>query len=161
MTVDEYLASLTAEQREDFEQRVQAIGSRHVDVYSASIPNFYDEPPQDILDESRDSLDIDNIAAIYHFEGPGASSHYHILLTAYQYAYWSDPERKPVQGWLVAASKANVNWFQPTEKSDGTVGNGPYHVFGSKVFDPDEKEFVYPGKQKKQPIDSGGITEEV
>lgn len=153
MTVDEYRAGLSAEEREDFDQRVQAIGSRHVDVYSASIPKVYDQ--------ERDSRDIDNIAAIYHFEGPGASSHYHILLTAHQYAYWSDPERRPVQGWLVAASKANVNWFQPTEKSDGTVENGPYHVFGSKVFDLDEKEFVYPGKQKKQPIDSGGITEEV
>lgn len=149
MTLNEYLATLTEEQRIAFAARVNAVGSQTVDAYSASKPNWYDE--------ERNSFDVDSIHALYRHEGPGASSHYHILMLDYQYAYWSDPALRPVQGWLVAASKANKNWFKDMTKSDGTTEDGPRHVFGSSVYDPDEKVLIFPGTQKKQPIEVGPI----
>lgn len=154
MTLSEYLATLTDEEQDAFVERVRAIGSPHVDIYSASKPKVYDE--------EKSSLDVDAINAIHHHEGPGNSSHWHVLLLDYQYAYWSDPARRPVQGWLVAASKANADWFKATEKSDSSTEQGPRHVYGSSAYDPERKVRIYPGKQKEQPIDVGfELTEEV
>lgn len=149
MMLAEYLATLTDKEQEAFVERVRAVGSPIVDVFSASVPKAYDT--------EKDSLDVDTIHAVYRHNGPGASSHYHMLLLDYQYAYWSDPARRPVQGWLVAASKANRNWFKTTQKSDDTTEDGPRHVFGSSIFDPDKRELIFPGKTKKQPIDVGAI----
>lgn len=149
MTLAEYLATLTDEEQDVFVERVRAIGSPTVDVFSASVPKVYDD--------QRSSLDVDNVHAVHRHLGPGASSHYHLLLLDYQYAYWSDPKLRPVQGWLNAASKANRNWFKPTEKNDATIEDGPRHVYGSSIYDPDEREIIFPGKTKKQPIDIGAI----
>jgi hypothetical protein len=151
MTLREYLASFGEDDtaRQAFLDRVAAIGSRKVDVYSASVPKVYDE--------EKSPLDVDHINAVHYFRGPGASSHYHILLLDYQFAYWSDPERRPVQGWLVAASKAKRDWLKPTLKSDGPPENGPRHVYGSSAYDPELKEFFFPGKRKRQPIEVGDI----
>lgn len=151
MKLSEYLAKLDEEEQYAFIKRVREVGSRTVDVYSANKPKEYDE--------ERDSLDIDNVHAVYHFQGPGSSSHYHVLLLDYQYAYWADPNRRPVLGWIKSASKANRNWFKSTTKADGSVEEGPRHVFGSSVFDPETKERIFPGTQKKQAIDEVGQIE--
>lgn len=147
MTLADYIATLSDEERNTFVARVEAVGSHTVDAYSASLPTWYSP--------ESNSLDVDSVMAVHRHEGPGSSSHYHILMFDYQYAYWSDPERRPVQGWLVAASKANRAWFKPTQKSDGTIEDGPRHVYGSSAYDPDERVLIFPGTQKKQPIDIG------
>lgn len=149
MTLNEYLNSLSAEERVDFVMRVEAVGHPTVDAYSASLPTWYDR--------ERSHLDVDSVHAVHRHEGPGGSSHYHILMLDYQYAYWSDPNRRPVQGWLVAASKANRSWFKPTQKADGTTEDGPRHVYGSSAYDPDERVLIFPGTRKKQPIEVGKI----
>ena len=151
MTLSDYLATLTDEEQTAFVDRVRAIGSRTVDVYSANVPKAYDE--------ERSSLDVDQIHAVHHHQGPGNSSHYHMLLLDYQYAYWSDSERRPAQGWLVAANKANKKWFKPTEKRDGPTEDGPRHVYGSSAYDPETKTRIFPGKRKKQNVDEVGESE--
>jgi len=151
MTLGEYLETLTDEQKAAFADRVNAIGSPTVDAYSASLPAWYAE--------ERNSFDIDSVHAMYHHEGPNGQSHYHMLLLDYQFAYWSDPKLKPAPAWIKAASKADKKWFKATTKSDGAVEDGPRHVFGSSVYDPDAKEFIFPGTKKKQPIEVGELGE--
>lgn len=147
MRLSSYFASLSDEERDDFVRRVEEVGNSTVDAYSASLPKWYSP--------ESNALDVDSVIAVYKHEGPGNSGHYHILMLDYQYAYWSDPNRRPAQGWLVAASKANRNWFKPTQKSDGVVEDGPRHVYGSSVYDPDERVFIFPGTRKRQPIEVG------
>lgn len=153
MTLNDYLNSLKDTDRAAFLKRVEAVGNQTVDMYSASLPSWYNK--------DRNSLDVDSICAVYKHDGPGNSGHYHLLLLDYQYAYWSDPNLRPVQGWLKSASKANKNWFKPTTKSDASTEDGPFHVFGASVYDPDERVMIYPGKQKKQPIEVGAKPIEV
>lgn len=148
MTLSEYLATLDEEQQNLFVARVAEVGAGTVDCYSATLPNWY----TDELDRN----DVDSLCDWHYHRGPGASSHYHILLLDYQFAYWSDPERRPVQGWLVAASNSNRDWFKPTQKSNGTTEDGPRHVFGSSAFDFETKTRFYPGLKPKEPIDVGG-----
>lgn len=147
MRLVDYLNSLTIEQRIAFVKRVEAIGNHTVDAYSASLPQWYDP--------DRSSIDVDSICAVHKHDGPGNSGHYHLLLLDYQYAYWSDPERKSAQGWLVSAGKANKNWFKTTAKLDGPNEDGPRHVYGSSAYDPEERVFIFPGTKKKQPIEVG------
>lgn len=153
MTLIDYLNSLSPEKQAAFVKRVEAVGHPTVDVYSASLPSWYDP-------EGRPN-DVDSICTVHKHEGPGGSSHYHLLLLDYQYAYWSDPERRPVQGWLVSAGKANRNWFKPTVKSGGSTEDGPRHVYGASVYDPEARVLIFPGTQKKQPIDIGSRPIEV
>ena len=149
MRLGEYLATLSDKEQDAFVERTRAIGSPTVDVFSATKPKEYDD--------QRDSLDVDHIHAIHFHDGSGSSKHYHLLLLDYQYAYWADPERRPKVGWLVAASKANTAWSKATTKSDSSVEQGPRHVYGSSIFDPDTKERIFPGTRKKQPIEVGSI----
>lgn len=147
MTLADYIAKLSDEDRKTFVARIEAVGNHTVDAYSASLPTWYSQ--------ERSSLDVDSVMAVYKHEGPGNSGHYHILMFDYQYAYWSDPKLKPAQAWLTVASKANKNWFKSTAKSDTTIEDGPRHVFGSSVYDPDRRVMIFPGKQKERPIDIG------
>jgi hypothetical protein len=147
LTLTEYMNGLTDEERKAFADRVNAVGNSTVDAYSATLPKWYST--------ENNHLDVDSVVAVYKHEGPGNSGHYHILMMDYQYAYWSDPKRKPVEAWLTVASKANKNWFKSTAKSDGPAEDGPRHVFGSSVYDPEKRELIFPGTQKKQPIEVG------
>ncbi len=147
MTLYDYMNGLTDEERKSFADRVNAVGNSTVDAYSATLPKWYSP--------DNNHLDVDSVVAVYKHEGPGASGHYHILMMDYQYAYWSDPKRKPPEAWLTAASKANKNWFKSTAKRDGPAEDGPRHVFGSSAYDPEKRELIFPGTQKKQPIEVG------
>jgi hypothetical protein len=147
MTLTGYLETLKDEDRDAFVKRVSAIGSPTVDAFSSSLPEWYSK--------GRNSFDVDSVHAVYHHEGLDGSEHYHLLMLDYQYAYWSDA--KPAPTWLKAASKADKAAFKPTVKSDTSIEDGPRHVFGSSVYDPDEKVILYPGDKKKQPIEVGAI----
>jgi hypothetical protein len=147
LTLSEYLSKLSDEDRKIFVTRIEAVGNHTVDAYSASLPKWYSS--------SNSHLDVDSVIAVYKHEGPGNSGHYHILMYDYQYAYWSDPKRKPPETWLTVASKADKDWLKPTTKADATIEDGPRHVFGSSVYDPDKRVTIFPGKQKERPIDIG------
>jgi hypothetical protein len=151
MTLNDYLETLKDKDRAAFAKRVSAIGSPTVDAFSASLPSWYKD--------ARNSFDVDSVHAVYFHEGPGSSKHYHILMLDYQYAYWVDAKPKP--DWLKAASKADKAVFKATAKSDATIEDGPRHVFGSSVYDPDDRVLIYPGTKTKQPIEVGAIGEKL
>lgn len=163
MTLNDYLNSLSDEQRAAFVRRVEAVGNPTVDVFSEVLPKWYDP--------EISSLDVNSVHAVHKHEDPSGSSHFHLLLLDYQYAYWEGADRKPAKPTKpedpdpkvekpeddvrIVASKADKKWFKATEKSDGSIEDGPRHVYGSSLYDPDERVFIFPGKQKKQPIEVG------
>ena len=145
MTLTSYLETLKDEDRAAFVKLVLGVGSPTVDAFSPSLPEWYAE--------GRNSFDVDAVHAVYFHDGQGSAKHYHMLLLDYQYAYWAEVRPKP--DWLKAASKVAKDMFKATTKSDGTIEDGPRHVFGSSVYDPDDRMLIYPGTQKKQPIEVG------
>ena len=169
MTLNDYLNSLSAEQRTAFVKRVEAVGNKTVDVFSEVLPKWYDP--------EASSIDVNSVYAVHKHEGPGGAGHFHLLLLDYQYAYWEDAERKsakptkpedpdpkvgkPENDVKIVASKADKKYFKATAKADGPTEDGPLHVFGSSIYDPVERVFIYPGTQKKQPIEVGAKPIEV
>jgi hypothetical protein len=149
MRLSDYLETLKDADKAAFAKLVSGVGSPTVDAFSPSLPTWYSE--------GRNSFDVDSVHAVYFHEGPGSSKHYHLLLLDYQYAYWVEARPKP--DWLKAASKADKAVLKDTTKSDATIEDGPRHVFGSSVYDPDDRVLIYPGTQKKQPIEVGAIGE--
>lgn len=163
MTLNDYLNSLDEKDQTVFAKRVSDVGNQTVDVFSDEAPKWYDP--------ESSSLDVDSVYAVHKHEGAGDSSHYHILLLDYQYAYWSDADRKPTKSAKpadpdpkvkkpedavkIVVSKADKKIFKATAKSDGATEDGPRHVFGSSMYDPDAREFIYPGTKKKQPLEVG------
>jgi hypothetical protein len=169
VTLNDYLNSLSDEQRTAFVKRVEAVGNQTVDVFSEALPKWYDP--------EACSLDVNSVYAVHKHEGPNGSGHFHLLLLDYQYAYWEDADRKPAKPTKpedpdpktekpendvrIVASKADKNFFKDTAKSDASIEDGPRHVFGSSLYDPDKRVFIFPGTQKKQPIDVGAKPIEV
>jgi hypothetical protein len=169
MTLNDYLNSLSDEERIAFVKRVEAVGNQTVDVFSEALPKWYDP--------EASSMDVNSVYAVHKHEGPSGSSHFHLLLLDYQYAYWENAERKPAKPTKsedpdpkdekpendvkIVASKADKKFFKATAKADGSTEDGPLHVFGSSLYDPDKRVFIFPGTQKKQPIDVGAKPIEV
>lgn len=167
MTLNDYLNSLDETEQTAFVKRVEAVGNQTVDVFSEDLPTWYDPEVS--------SLDIDSVYAVHRHDDPDGSGHYHLLLLDYQYAYWADADRKPAkpakpedpekpkdpkakkpeEAVSIVASKAAKKFFKTTAKSDGPTEDGPRHVFGSSVYDPEERVFIFPGAKKKQPLEVG------
>lgn len=163
MTLNDYLNALSDKDRAAFVKRVEAVGNQTVDVFSEVLPKWYDP--------EASPIDVNSVYAVHKHEGPNGSSHFHLLLLDYQYAYWEDADRKPAKPTKpddpdpkvekpendveIVASKADKKYFKDTAKADASIEDGPRHVFGSSIYDPVERVFIYPGTQKKQPIEVG------